>query len=158
MVVTDSELNVISKEFAINIKQTQEVIDGMNEWCKENLKDVAKNSLESDISEAKAEELMLDFIKLYVPQPQASPLAGNTIYMDRMFLKKYFPRVDSYLNYRLIDVSSVKEICRRWNKDVYNSAPQKSLKHRALEDVNESIAELKFYKENFFKLPSTTNQ
>jgi oligoribonuclease len=143
---------VISPDFAIHIHQNQNVLDSMNDWCKENLKDVAENSLKSEITEAKAEEMMLEFISKFIPSPHASPLAGNTIYMDRMFLKKYFPKVDNYLHYRLIDVSAVKELCRRWNKKVYDNAPKKELKHRALSDVIESIAELKFYRDNFMNV------
>lgn len=95
--------------------------------------------------------MMLDFLSKHV-EAGTSPLAGNTIYMDRMFLRKYFPRVDNYLHYRIIDVSTVKELCGRWNRKVYDSAPRKLLKHRALDDIKESINELKHYKENFFKL------
>lgn len=93
--------------------------------------------------------MMVDFLSKYVNRGE-SPLAGNTIYMDRMFLRKYFPKVDSYLHYRIIDVSSIKELCGRWNRKVYNAAPSKSLKHRALDDIKESIQELQFYKEKFF--------
>lgn len=94
---------------------------------------------------------MVDFLSKNV-EAGASPLAGNTIYMDRMFLRKYFPKVDGYLHYRIIDVSTVKELCGRWNRKVYDRAPRKLLKHRALEDIKESINELKHYRENFFKL------
>lgn len=92
---------------------------------------------------------MIDYLKKYVARG-TSPLAGNTIYMDRIFLKKYFPKVDDYLHYRIIDVSTIKELCGRWNRKVYNEAPRKLLKHRALDDIKESIAELKYYRENFF--------
>jgi oligoribonuclease len=151
MVVTDENLNVISPEFDIVINQSDEVISNMNDWCKENLKDLAVASKESKISEIHAEEMMLKFISEHVP-PKKAPLAGNTIYMDRMFLKKYFSKVDDYLHYRIIDVSTVKELCGRWNRKVYDSAPRKELKHRALDDIRESIAEMKYYKDNFFVL------
>jgi oligoribonuclease len=116
MLVTDSNLNVISTDFNTVIKQSDHVLDGMNDWCKENLKSLAEQSKVSDITEAKAEDMMLEFIKQYISEPHQTPLAGNTIYMDRMFLRKYFPRVDDYLHYRIIDVSSVKELCGRWNR------------------------------------------
>jgi oligoribonuclease len=150
MLVSDANLNVISTDFNTVIHQSDEVIDNMNDWCKLNMQDLAAESKASGISEQNAEDMMLAFIKQYVDQPRLSPLAGNTIYMDRMFLRKYFPRVDEYLHYRIIDVSTVKELCGRWNKKVYNSAPKKELKHRALEDIRESINELKHYKEKFF--------
>lgn len=105
--MTDSKLNVISPDFCTVIHQNDEALNGMDEWCKENLKDLAESSKNSLIDESKAESLMLDFISQYV-KPQTTPLAGNTIYMDRMFLRKYFPRVDSYLHYRIVDVSTVK--------------------------------------------------
>lgn len=149
MIVTDQELNVISPDFCTVINQSEETLNAMNDWCKENLKDLAESSKESKISESMAEDMMIEFISKYVPE-NVAPLAGNTVYMDRMFLKKYFPRVDQYLHYRIIDVSTVKELCGRWNRKVYNSAPKKVLKHRALDDVKESINELKHYKTNFF--------
>ena len=107
MLVTDEKLNVISGEFCEVIHQNEETLDNMNDWCKENLKDLAENSRDSTVTENKAEELMMDFISKYV-NPKSTPLAGNTIYMDRMFLKKYFPRVDDHLHYRIVDVSTVK--------------------------------------------------
>lgn len=150
MLVTDANLNVISTDFNTVIKQSDSVIEGMNDWCKENLKSLAEQSKASEVTEEKAEDLMLEFIKHYVSQPHQSPLAGNSIYMDRMFLRKYFPRVDDYLHYRIIDVSTVKELCGRWNRKIYSSAPKKMLTHRALDDIKESINELKHYKEKFF--------
>src|SRR5690349_19230087 len=143
MLVTDSQLNIISTDFNTVINQSDEVLEGMNDWCKENLKDLAVSSKNSEVSEQKAEDLMLNFVSEYV-RPGASPLAGNSIYMDRMFLRKYFPRFDSFLHYRIIDVSSVKELCGRWNRKTLHAAPRKKLQHRALEDVKESINELKY--------------
>lgn len=149
MIVTDSHLNVISNDFCTVIHQSDQVLENMNEWCKENLNDLAVKSRESDVSESKAEEMMLEFISQHVGEKEA-PLAGNTIYMDRLFIRKYFPRLDEYLHYRIVDVSTVKELCGRWNRKVYNGAPRKDLKHRALDDIRESINELKHYKEKFF--------
>lgn len=153
LLVTDAHLNVISKDFSTVIKQSDEVLENMNDWCKENLKDLAVSSKKSEITEHKAEDMMLEFVSEYI-RPQASPLAGNSVYMDRMFLRKYFPRFDSYLHYRIIDVSTVKELCGRWNRPALNAAPRKKLQHRALEDVRESINELKHYKDKFFVLSS----
>lgn len=101
MLVTDSNLNVISTEFNTVIKQSDDDLNGMNDWCKENLKSLAELSKTSEITEEKAEDMMLEFIKQYIKQPRLSPLAGNSIYMDRMFLRKFFPRVDEYLHYRM---------------------------------------------------------
>lgn len=150
MLVTDEKLNVISEEFCEVIHQNDETLDNMNDWCKENLKDLAESSRESTMTENKAEELMITFLSKYV-NPKSTPLAGNTIYMDRMFLRRYFPQVDDYLHYRIVDVSTVKELCRRWNPPVFQNAPQKQFKHRAMDDIKESIEELKYYKDDFFK-------
>lgn len=151
MLVTDAHLNIISNDFCTVINQSDEVLENMNDWCKANLKDLAEQSKKSDVSESKAEEMMLNFICQHVGSKE-SPLAGNSIYMDRMFLRKYFSRVDDYLHYRIVDVSTVKELCGRWNRKVYDQAPRKQLTHRALKDVVESINELKHYKEQFFIL------
>lgn len=78
-------------------------------------------------------------------------MAGNSVYMDRLFLLQYMPRLHQFLHYRIIDVSSIKEVCRRWNPDLYKTVPKKEYSHRALSDIKESVQELKFYKENFFK-------
>lgn len=80
-----------------------------------------------------------------------SPLAGNTIYMDRMFVREYFPRVDQHLHYRIIDVSSVKELCKRWNSKIFSKAPQKRLIHRGLDDIKDSLEELKYYRQFMFR-------
>lgn len=150
MIVTDEKLNIISKDFCEVIHQNEETLDGMNDWCKKNLKDLAESSRDSTVTENKAEEMMMNFLSKYV-NPKSTPLAGNTIYMDRMFLRRYFPRVDDHLHYRIVDVSTIKELCRRWNPSVYKNAPKKKLKHRALDDIKESIEELKYYKDIFFK-------
>lgn len=149
MLVTDANLNVISPDFNTVINQSDEILDGMNDWCKENLKELAEESKKCEVTETKAEDLMLTYLAQYT-EKNSAPLAGNTIHMDRMFLRKYFPRVDDHLHYRIVDVSTIKGLCGRWNRKVYNSAPKKELKHRALDDVRESINELKHYKDNFF--------
>lgn len=97
-----------------------------------------------------AEIILLDFVKNYVTD-KFSPLAGNSVYMDRLFLRKFMPTLDAYLHYRIIDVSSVKELCRRWNPKVFEEQPKKVFSHRASSDIKESIAELKYYKERFFQ-------
>lgn len=106
--------------------------------------------LKSKVSVTEAETIMLEFLSNYVTSKQ-SPLAGNSVYMDRIFLKKFMPKVDDYLHYRIIDVSTIKELCRRWNKDIYKGLPKKEFSHRAVADIKESVKELKYYKNNFFK-------
>lgn len=80
----------------------------------------------------------------------SSPLAGNSVYMDRIFLREYMPRLNEYLHYRIIDVSTVKELCKRWNKSIFSKVPPKQLVHRGLDDIKESIEELKYYKQFMF--------
>lgn len=97
-----------------------------------------------------AEDQLYEFISKYIAK-NSSPIAGNSVYMDRLFLRKHMPRVNNYLHYRIIDVSSIKELCRMWRPEVYKNAPTKRMQHRALTDILESVEELKFYKDNFFK-------
>lgn len=94
---------------------------------------------------------MIDFFHLHL-QRGLSPLAGNTVYMDKLFLSKYLPKVAEYMHYRIIDVSTLKELCRRWSPDTYCKAPRKQFLHRSMNDIRESIDELKYYKKNFIKI------
>jgi oligoribonuclease len=93
----------------------------------------------------------LDFIKQHVPAPGTVPLAGNSIGMDRRFLAAYLPEIERYLHYRSVDVSTVKELCRRWYPDVLANAPEKAGDHRALDDIRESVNELKYYRSTVFR-------
>lgn len=111
---------------------------------------LTKACVESEISVEDAEKTILEFVKQYAME-NVCPLAGNSVYMDRLFLNKFMPTLNNYLHYRIIDVSTIKEICKRWNTDLYKKVPKKEFSHRALNDIKESVAELKFYKENFFK-------
>lgn len=98
-----------------------------------------------------AEQELLDFlIKNQVKQSEC-PLAGNSIYTDRIFLHEYMPKINSYLHHRLIDVSTCKELCKRWNSKLFNQAPKKALRHRGLEDIYESLSEMKYYKQFMFQ-------
>ncbi|XP_077290787.1 oligoribonuclease, mitochondrial isoform X2 [Arctopsyche grandis] len=151
--ITDSELNVLAKGPNIIIHHDEKSLNSMDEWCvmhhgMSGLTEACKNS---KINLNTAETEILAFIKNYAPEKKC-PLAGNSVYMDRLFLRKYMPRVDNHLHYRIIDVSTVKEICRRWNVNVYKNMPSKNFAHRANADIEESIRELKHYKENMFKL------
>lgn len=106
--------------------------------------------MESKITVEQAENTILDFLRKHVTE-NYSPLAGNSVYIDRLFLRKFMPTLDEFLHYRIIDVSTVKELCRRWNSDLFKEQPKKEYSHRALADIKESVEELKFFKENFFK-------
>lgn len=104
----------------------------------------------STITEAQAQESLLSFLKANRITPLGSPLAGNSVYTDRMFLNIHMPLVDQYLNFRLIDVSSVKELCKRWDPSLFSKIPAKKSLHRVENDICESIAEAKFYKQFLF--------
>lgn len=107
-------------------------------------------SRKSKITVADAEKQILKFVKSHVPEKKC-PLGGNSVYMDRLFLRKYMPALDAYLHYRIIDVSTIKELAKRWYQKEFSNIPQKKFQHRCLKDIEESIAELKYYKENIFK-------
>jgi oligoribonuclease len=102
------------------------------------------------ISLAEAQEKVLDYVRGHIPEARKAPLAGSSVYVDRGFLAKYMPELDAHLHYRLIDVSSVKEIARRWYPRAYFASPEKNGNHRALGDIRESIAELRYYRDAIF--------
>ncbi|CAI8021349.1 Oligoribonuclease, mitochondrial [Geodia barretti] len=151
-VITDKELNVLAEGPDIIIHQSDEVLGSMNDWCVTHHGEsgLTEASRCSRVGLGEAEEQMLEFVKQNVPAGRC-PLAGNTIHMDKRFLDKYMPRLMQHLHYRIVDVSSVKELCRRWYPAVFSKAPKKQLKHRAVEDIRESIAELKYYRGTIFK-------
>ncbi|KAI4485343.1 hypothetical protein M0804_006848 [Polistes exclamans] len=149
--ITDSNLKIISDKLNIVINQPDSILNTMDNWCKEHHK---KSKLIDDVRNSKislkdAEQTVLKFLKSYVPRGKC-PLAGNSVYMDRLFLIKYMPLVHDYLHYRIIDVSTIKEVARRWNSQIYNSAPPKTYQHRATFDILESIKELDHYKNCIF--------
>lgn len=153
-VVTDSNLVKLSEGPAIAIHRTEKELTNINEW---SLEQHAKSGLlrrvkESKISLAEAESLTLEFLTPWVNQGQ-SPLCGNSIATDRRFLEKEMPKLNSFLHYRMIDVSTVKELVKRWYP--YLEVPNKKSSHLALDDIKESIAELKWYKENVFTQETT---
>ncbi|KAL9900746.1 putative oligoribonuclease [Glossina fuscipes fuscipes] len=151
--ISDEDLVVKAEGPHIVINYPPDVFENMNEWCNMHHYEsgLVDKCLKSQIKLDQAEQQILEFLRQHIPQGEC-PLAGNSIYMDRLFLKKHMPAVDDYLNYRIIDVSSIKELAKRWNARVYNAAPKKKLVHRASDDVKESLEELEYYKNNLFKL------
>ena len=109
----------------------------------------------SDVTVESAQARVLEYVKGHVSQPGTVPLCGNSIGVDRRFLDAYMRELDSYLHYRSVDVSSFKELCRRWNHALYRQRPGKAEHHRALDDIRESIEELRFYRDNLLRLPET---
>ncbi|PRY61825.1 MULTISPECIES: oligoribonuclease [Glycomyces] len=113
----------------------------------------------SRISLAEAEDQVLEYVKRFVPEARTAPLCGNSIATDRTFITKYMPKLDAHLHYRMIDVSSIKELSRRWYPRVYYNQPPKGLAHRALADIKESVQELEYYRRTVFvPLPGPTSE
>jgi oligoribonuclease len=147
VVVTDFDLAILDPGFDIVIKPDQSALDNMNDFVREmHATSGLLEAIPDGVGLGEAQGAVLDYIRRFVPTPQAAPLAGNTIGTDRAFLARYMPLVDSHLHYRNVDVSSIKELVRRWLPRVYFNAPEKDGGHRALADILESIRELEFYR------------
>jgi oligoribonuclease len=150
--VTDPELSVLGEGVDLVIHADDAALDSMPEIVREMH---AKSGLtdevrRSSITMAEAEAVVLAYVKEFVPNPRTAPLCGNSIATDRGFLARDMPTLDSYLHYRMIDVSSIKELTRRWYPRVYFGQPAKGLAHRALADIRESIRELEYYRRTVF--------
>jgi oligoribonuclease len=150
--VTDSDLNLIAEGPVVYVKQSEELFEGMDDWNTEhhNASGLLDQCREKGVSEREAEVATLDFLKAHVESGQA-PLCGNSIGQDRRFLVKYMQELEAYLHYRNLDVSTIKELAVRWRPDIASSLVKQN-SHRALDDIKESIDELKHYREHFFKL------
>lgn len=147
VVVTDGELNLVDPGMQLVVKPSDRALENMGEFVTQMHKDSGLLAeLENGVELANAEAMVLDYIKRWVDAERTAPLAGNSIGTDRMFLNKYMPQLDKYLHYRNIDVSSIKELTRRWYPRVYFQLPKKTGNHRALADIKESIQELRYYR------------
>lgn len=147
VVITDYELEPVHPGFSVVIRPDASALEQMSDFVRKMHVDSGLlDELEHGVSLADAEYRVLEYILQHAPGEQQSPLAGNTIGTDRAFLARYMPRVDAHLHYRSVDVSSVKELCRRWFPRVYFNAPVKNGGHRALNDILESIRELEYYR------------
>lgn len=151
VVITDFELRPVDPGFQIVIRPSDAALSNMNEFVtKMHEKSGLITEIPLGVSLAEAEAQTLAYIKRFVPLERKAPLAGNTIGTDRMFLAKYMTDVDQWLHYRNVDVSSIKELSRRWYPRVFFQAPAKDGGHRALADILESIRELRYYREAVF--------
>jgi oligoribonuclease len=153
--VTDADLNILGDGIDVVIHADDAALSSMIDVVTEmhtrsGLIDEVKASV---VDVATAEAMVLDYIGEHVKQPKTAPLAGNSIATDRSFLARDMPKLDSFLHYRMIDVSSIKELCRRWYPRIYFGQPAKGLAHRALADIHESIRELQFYRRTAFVPP-----
>ena len=151
VLVTDSELNLIGEGVDVVIKATAEQIAGMNEFVTEmHTASGLITEIPNGISLTEAEDLIIKYLESAETTAGKSPLAGNSVSVDRSFIARDMPRLSEYLHYRTIDVSSVKELARRWQPKVFFQAPAKTGNHRALGDIQDSIEELKYYRQTFF--------
>ena len=152
VVITDSQLVTVVEAPVLVVRQSDAVLDAMDNWNKgthgrSGLIDKVKASM---LAEADAERSMLDFLAQYVPT-RVSPMCGNSICQDRRFLARWMPKLEAYFHYRNLDVSTLKELVRRWKPELARGVV-KNGKHEALADIYESIEEMKYYRENFIKL------
>lgn len=151
VVVTDSELNIIGEGPVLAIHQSDEVLDGMDAWNKgtHGRSGLIERVKASTVTEAEAETVLVEFLKKYVPNGK-SPMCGNTICQDRRFMARGMPKLEAFFHYRNLDVSTLKELCKRWKPELANGF-KKHQKHTALADIIESIEELRYYREHFIK-------
>lgn len=149
--VTDGDLNLLDEGIDEVIKPPAEALDQMADVVREmHTVSGLLPALESGITLAEAQERVLEYVRGHVPEPRKVPLCGNSIATDRAFLARDMPELDAYLHYRMVDVSSIKELARRWYPRVYFASPHKVGGHRALADITESVRELRYYREAIF--------
>ena len=153
--VTDADLVPFGEGVDVVIHASDEALDAMPDVVRDmhatsGLTDEVR---QSTVTMAEAEKLVLDYVRTHVPEGRSAPLCGNSIATDRGFIARDMPELDGYLHYRMVDVSSIKELCRRWFPRVYYAQPEKGLAHRALADVRESIRELEYYRRTAFVAP-----
>lgn len=151
LVVTDSQLKVVAEAPVLAVHQSDSILDNMDKWnksthAKSGLIDKVKAS---KLNEDEVEKDMIAFLQKYVP-PNISPMCGNTICQDRRFLARTMPKLEAYFHYRNLDVSTLKELVKRWKPDILAGLTKQG-KHEALADIYDSIAELKYYREHFIK-------
>jgi oligoribonuclease len=151
MVATDSALNILAESPVVVVHQPDAILDAMDDWNKSTH---GKSGLTDKVrasatDEAAATEILLAFMHEFVPE-RTSPMCGNSICQDRRFMARWLPKLESYFHYRNLDVSTLKELARRWKPEVYKGVVKKGV-HTALADIHESIEELRYYRDNFIK-------
>ena len=153
--VTDADLNVLGEGIDVVIHADDDALDNMVEVVARMHKSsgLTEEVRASTVDVAAAEQMVMDYIRAHVKVAKTAPLAGNSIATDRGFIARDMPALDNYLHYRMIDVSSIKELCRRWYPRIYYGQPDKGLAHRALADIEESIRELRYYRRTAFVAP-----
>ncbi len=152
-IVTDGSLEEIHEGPDLVLHATADQLEGMMEIVAEmhTKSGLTADVPDSTITAARAERLVIEFIAEHVPEPFTAPLAGNSVHADRAFLRKHMPALNDYLHYRIVDVSTIKELARRWYPEAVENAPKKQGEHRALDDIRESIEELRYYRQTVFR-------
>ncbi|MEX1057091.1 MAG: oligoribonuclease [Natronospirillum sp.] len=150
-IVTDSRLNILAEGPELVIHQSQTLLDAMDDWCVRTHGEsgLTQRVLDSTVTDADAEAQTLAFLRKWVT-PGRAPLAGNTIGQDRRFLVKYMPKLEAFMHYRNLDVSTLKILAKAWHPEILDGFKKKNA-HRALDDIKESIAELQYYREHLIK-------
>ncbi|TDR72998.1 oligoribonuclease [Paludibacterium purpuratum] len=151
-VITDSQLNIVAESPVLAVHQTDSVLDGMDDWNKSThgRSGLIERVRASTLSEADAETQMLAFLQQHT-LPRSSPMCGNSICQDRRFMARWMPTLETHFHYRNLDVSTLKELCKRWKPEIARGVVKKG-KHEALADILESIEEMRYYRDNFIKL------
>ncbi|WP_295646647.1 oligoribonuclease [uncultured Corynebacterium sp.] len=159
VIVTDANLNALDEGIDLVIHASEDELSRMDDFVTKmhGNSGLTEQIRESSLSVAEAERQVVEYIKQFVPLSRTAPLAGNSIATDRTFVARYMPELNEFLHYRMIDVSSIKELTRRWYPRVYNGQPDKGLAHRALADIKESIRELAYYREALFPTESPSS-
>jgi oligoribonuclease len=154
--VTDDELEIVAEGPDLVVHQPESALAAMDDYVRKmhTASGLLARIEASTVSLAEAGQTTLEFIKAHVPEKRTVPLAGNSIGTDRRFLAAWLPDIEEYLHYRSIDVSTVKELARRWYPEAYAAAPSKAGHHRALDDIRESVAELRHYRATIFRSAS----
>jgi oligoribonuclease len=152
VLITDADLNIVDPGLDIVIGCADDVLDTMVPFVKQmhETSGLTAQVQRSTVTLGEAETKVLEYIKRFIPEPKTAPLCGNSIATDRGFIARDMPNLDAFLHYRMIDVSSIKELARRWYPRVYFGQPQKGLAHRALADIGESVQELRYYRKTIF--------
>lgn len=149
--VTDGQLNVLGEGIDLLIRPPDEAVEGMDDFVKQmHASSGLSQEWASGTTLEDAQARVLEYIREHVPDARTAPMAGNTICTDRAFLARDMPQLEAHVHYRNVDVSSIKELARRWYPKAYNNAPRKAGNHRALTDIQESIEELRYYRETIF--------
>ena len=153
-IITDKDLNPLAQSDVYVIHQGDDVLNGMDEWntATHGRTGLTRRVRESSLTEADVESRLLDFVSQWIPE-KSVPMCGNSIHQDRRFMQRHMPKLEAYFHYRNIDVSTLKELARRWNPPVAKGVVKRGA-HQALDDILESIEEIRHYRDNFLKLSS----